>query len=108
MKRLQFTGDQTASLVLGETLTAMPPAVDSAGAFTARPPVDARAATAGWVCLGCDSREEVDVRAARAKAAGGLMPSEPQDHGCRHGHGFERLDGHHREPVHMSGTPPQA
>lgn len=103
----QFTNDQGASLILGENLYAMLLAEDFARTFAAKPLVDAKAATEGWVCLSCDSREEVDALVAKAKAAGGRLPSEPQDYGFMYGHGFEDLDGHHWALVHMSGTLPQ-
>jgi hypothetical protein len=104
----QFSNDQGASLILGENLHAMLLAEDFARTFTAKPLVDAKAATEGWVCLSCDSREEVDALVAKARAAGGRVPGEPQDYGFMYGHGFEDLDGHHWELVHMSGTPMQA
>jgi hypothetical protein len=34
-------------------------------------------------------------------AAGGTAPRVPQDHGFMYGHGFEDLDGHIWELVHM-------
>jgi predicted lactoylglutathione lyase len=104
----QFTNDKGASLILGENLYAMLLAEDFARTFTTKPLVDAWAATECWVCLSCDSREEVDSLVAKARAAGGRVASGPQDHGFMYGHGFEDLDGHHWELVHMSGTPPQA
>jgi predicted lactoylglutathione lyase len=104
----QFTNDKGASLILGETLFAMLLAEDFAKTFTAKPFVDAKTATTGWVCLSCDSREQVDTLVAKAKAAGGTIPSEPQDYGFMYGHGFEDLDGHHWELIHMNGMPPQA
>ena len=70
---------------------------------------DPKTATTGWVCLSCDSREEVDARVAKDQSRWRLASrSEPQDHGFMYGHGFEDLDGHHWELVHMSGMPSQA
>ena len=104
----QFTNDQGAGLILGENLYAMLLAEDFAKTFTNKPLVDARATTEMWVCLSCDSREQVDALVAKAQAAGGRVPSAPQDHGFMYGHGFEDLDGHHWELVYMSGSPTQA
>jgi len=104
----QFTNEKGASLILGETLFAMLLAEDFAKTFTDKPLGDAKNVTTGWVCLSCDSREQVDTLVAKAKAAGGTIPSEPQDYGFMYGHGFEDLDGHHWELIHMSGMPPQA
>ena len=103
----QFTNDKGASLILGDTLFAMLLAEDFARTFTSKTFPDPKTATTGWVCLSCESREEVDAIVAKAKAAGGNIPSEPQDYGFMYGHGFEDLDGHHWELVHMSGMPPQ-
>ena len=104
----QFTNHLGASLLLGDNLHAMLLTEDFARTFTAKPLVDAKLATEGWVCLGGHSREAVDARVAKARAAGGRVPGEPQHHGFMYGHGFEDLDGHHWELIHLSGTPPQA
>jgi predicted lactoylglutathione lyase len=53
------------------------------------------------LCLSCESRAEVDELVAKAKAAGGTIPREPQDHGFMYGHGFQDLDGHLWELVFM-------
>jgi predicted lactoylglutathione lyase len=103
----QFSSERGAGVILGENLYAMLLAEDFAKTFTPKPLVDAKTATAGWVCLSCDSREAVDALVAKARAAGGHVPSEAQDYGFMYGHGFEDPDGHHWELVHMSGTPPQ-
>jgi len=104
----QFTNDQGASLILGDNLYAMLLAEDFAKTFTAKALGNAHEVTTGWVCLSCESRDEVDDLVAKARAAGAKIPSEPQDYGFMYGHGFEDLDGHHWELVHMSGMPPQA
>jgi predicted lactoylglutathione lyase len=69
--------------------------------FTEKPIVDAHASTEALVCLSCESRAEVDDLVAKAIAAGGRAPRAPQDHGFMYGHGFEDLDGHIWELVHM-------
>ena len=104
----QFTNDQGASLILGDNLYAMLLAEDFAKTFTAKALGNPHEVTTGWVCLSCESRDEVDDLVAKARAAGAKIPSEPQDYGFMYGHGFEDLDGHHWELVHMSGMPPQA
>jgi predicted lactoylglutathione lyase len=101
----QFTNEMGAGLILGENLFAMLLTEDFARGFTAKPLVDARAATEVLVCLSCDSRAEVDTLVAKAHAAGGSVPRPPVDHGFMYGHGFEDLDGHIWELVHMSGAP---
>ena len=41
------------------------------------------------------------------RGAGGKVPRQPQDHGFMYAHGYEDLDGHTWELVHMSGMPQQ-
>jgi uncharacterized protein len=103
----QFSNDSGAGLVLGENLYAMLLTEDFARGFTSKPLVDAKAATEVLVCLSCENREQVDALVAKAVAAGGTAPRPPVDHGFMYGHGFEDLDGHIWELVHMTGTPPQ-
>jgi predicted lactoylglutathione lyase len=104
----QFTDDKAACLVLGETLYAMLLTEPFFKGFTAKPVVDAKAGTEVLVCLSCESRDEVDRLVAKARAAGGSVPREAQDHGFMYAHGFEDLDGHIWELAYMSGEPPAA
>lgn len=103
----QFTNDQGAALVLGDNLYAMLLVHDFFKTFTGKPVADAKKVTEVLVCLSCDSRAEVDALVAKAIAAGGTAPRVPQDHGFMYAHGFEDLDGHIWELVHMSGMPPK-
>jgi uncharacterized protein len=103
----EFTNDQGASLVLGENLYAMLLVRDFFKTFTGKPIADAHKSTEVLVCVSCDSREQVDSLVAKAIAAGGTAPRKPQDHGFMYAHGFEDLDGHIWELVHMSGMPPK-
>jgi uncharacterized protein len=102
-----FTNDQGASLVLGENLYAMLLVREFFATFIDKPIADAHKSTEVLVCVSCDSREQVDSLVAKAIAAGGKAPRKPQDHGFMYAHGFEDLDGHLWELVHMSGTPPK-
>ena len=102
-----FTNDQGAALVLGDKLYAMLLVHDFFKTFTDKPLVDANKSTEVIVCLACDSREQVDSLVAKAVAAGGKAHRQPQDHGFMYSHGFEDLDGHVWELVHMSGMPPK-
>lgn len=103
-----FTNDKGAGLVLGNNLYAMLLVHDFFKTFTSRPVADAMKTTEVLVCLACESREQVDSLVAKAVAAGGKAPRPPQDHGFMYGHGFEDLDGHIWELVHMTGSPPKA
>jgi predicted lactoylglutathione lyase len=104
----EFTNDKGASLVLGDNLFAMLLVHDFFKTFIDKPMADAHKSTEVLVCLSCDSREQVDSLVAKAVAAGGKALRQPQDHGFMYGHGFEDLDGHLWELVHMSGMPPKA
>ena len=57
------------------------------------------------LCLSCESRAELDAMVAGAVSAGGSAPRPPVDHGFMYGHGFEDLDGHIWELVHMNPNP---
>ncbi|MTW11571.1 glyoxalase/bleomycin resistance/extradiol dioxygenase family protein [Pseudoduganella eburnea] len=99
----QFTNENAASMVIHEdSIYAMLLAEDFFRNFTGKPIVNAHEATEVLVCLSCESREEVDELVRKAVAAGGKTPREPQDHGFMYAHGFEDLDGHTWELVHMA------
>jgi uncharacterized protein len=102
-----FTGDQGAALVLGENLSAMLMVREFFATFTSKPIADAKTSTGGWVCLSCDSREQVDRLVAKAVAAGGTAPREAKDYGFMYSNAFEDLDGHTWVLIHMSGKPPK-
>ena len=57
-------------------------------------------------CVSCENKAQVDELVAKARAAGGKVPRQAQDHGFMYAHGYEDLDGHTWELVHMSGMPP--
>ena len=97
----QFTNEQGACLVLGENLYAMLLVEDFFAGFTGKPIADAHRSTEVLTCLSCESRAAVDALVAKAVAAGGTAPRQPQDHGFMYAHGFEDLDGHIWELVHM-------
>ena len=104
----QFTNEQGACMVIGENIFAMLLTEAFFQTFTRKPVADATRTTEVLVCLSCESRDKVDQLVAKARAAGGTVPNEPQDHGFMYSHGFTDLDGHVWELVHMTGEPPQA
>jgi predicted lactoylglutathione lyase len=73
--------------------------------FTPRALADARKSTEVLVCLSCASDQEVKDLVAKASRAGGKPVREAQDHGFMYQHGFEDLDGHIWELVHMRSQP---
>jgi len=104
----QFTNEQGACMVVADDIYVMLLVEPFFQTFTKKPVADATRSTEVLVCLSCASRAEVDELVAKARAAGGAVPNAPQDHGFMYGHGFEDLDGHVWELVHMDAAPPQA
>ena len=102
-----FTGEQSACLVLGENLSAMLMVREFFATFTSKPIADAKTSTGGWVCLSCDSREQVDTLVAKAVAAGGTAPRAAKDYGFMYSNAIEDLDGHTWVLIHMTGKPPK-
>lgn len=104
----QFSNEQGACMVIGENIFAMLLAEPFFQTFTKKPVADATRSSEVLVCLSCESRAEVEGLVAKALAAGGTAPNAPQDHGFMYVHGFEDLDGHLWELVHMDpiATPP--
>lgn len=97
----QFTNDQGACMEVGENIYAMLLVNDFFQTFTGKPVADATKTTEVLIALSCESRAEVDDLVARAVAAGGTAPRQPQDHGFMYAHGFEDLDGHVWELIYM-------
>ena len=104
----QFTNEQGACMVISETIYAMLLTEPFFQTFTKKPVADATKSTEVLVCLSCESRAQVDELVAKARAAGGKVPRQAQDHGFMYSHGYEDPDGHTWELVHMSGMPSQA
>jgi predicted lactoylglutathione lyase len=101
----RFTDDNATCMVVSDGIHVMLLATPYFQTFTDRPVADARSLTGVLVCLSCDSDAEVDDMVARAVAAGGRAHREAQDLGFMYMHGFEDLDGHIWELVHMRAMP---
>jgi len=97
----QFSNAQGACLVVSEHIFVMLLTEPFFQSFTSKRIVDAREHVEVLVCLSCDSRAEVDTLVAKARAAGASVPRAAQDAGFMYSHGFEDLDGHVWELVHM-------
>ncbi len=97
----QFSNESGACMVIGENIYAMLLVESFFQTFTKKPVADATRSTEVLVCLSCDSRAQVDELVAKARAAGGTVPNEAQDHGFMYGHGFEDPDGHVWELMYM-------
>ena len=104
----QFTDENATCMILGENLFVMLLVEKFFGGFTSKSICDTSKATETLTCVSCSSRQQVDDLVAKARAAGAKVPRQAQDHGFMYAHGYEDLDGHTWELVHMSGLPPQA
>ena len=98
----QFSNDQGACVVVAENIFVMLLVKPFFATFTSKPIADAHQATEVLNCLSCESRERVDELVRLAIQHGGSSPRKPQDSGFMYGHGFEDLDGHIWELVHMA------
>ena len=102
----QFSNDQGACMVVGDNIFVMLLVEPFFKTFISdKSIVDARLNAEALVCLSCDSHAEVDALVKKAVAAGGTVPRAAQDHGFMYGHGFEDLDGHIWELMHMTAQP---
>jgi predicted lactoylglutathione lyase len=97
----QFSGENSACIVISEHITVMLMTEPHFKEFTAKEIADASKTTQVILALSADSREAVDELADKALAAGGSEPKEPQDHGFMYVRSFADLDGHHWEVGHM-------
>jgi predicted lactoylglutathione lyase len=102
----QFTDQNAACMIIAEdSIYAMLLVEDFFKTFTSKEIANAHEVTEALICLSCDSRDEVDAMVAKAVAAGGSAPRQPQDHGFMYAHGFDDIDGHSWELAFMSGMP---
>jgi predicted lactoylglutathione lyase len=101
----KFSNDQASCVILGKNMFAMLLVERFFKTFTNKSICDATESAEVLVCLSCESRANVDDLVKKAVAAGGRVPREPQDQGFMYGHGFEDLDGHIWELIHMEPNP---
>jgi predicted lactoylglutathione lyase len=102
----QFTDENATCMILGDNLFVMLLVEKFFRSFTSKGITDTSQTTEVLTCVSCDSRQQVDDLVARARAAGASVPRQVQDHGFMYSHGYEDLDGHTWELVHMTGMPP--
>jgi uncharacterized protein len=97
----QFSGEQSAYVVISEHITAMLLSVPHFKDFTTNEIADATTTTEVIIALSAETRAAVDELADKALAAGGSEPKAPQDHGFMYVRSFTDLDGHHWEVAWM-------
>jgi predicted lactoylglutathione lyase len=103
----QFTNESATCMILGDNLFVMLLVEKFFSSFTSKAICDTSKATETLNCVACSSREQVDSLVSKARTAGAMVPRPAQDHGFMYSHGYEDLDGHTWELVHMTGLPPQ-
>lgn len=97
----QFSDENTACLVISDTIFAMLMTEPRFKDFTKKEIADASKTTEMLLALSADSREKVDELADAALAAGGSPANEPQDLGFMYGRSFQDPDHHIWEIVWM-------
>ena len=104
----QWSDEAATCMIVGDNIFAMLLTRERFQTFTPKPVADANRSTEVLVCLALDSREAVDTMVRQAVAAGGCTYKDPEDHGFMYGHGFQDLDGHIWELVHLAAPPTEA
>jgi len=98
----QFTDETATCMIVGPNIYAMLLTHAKFKTFTSKEICDATKSTEVLVCLSLDAREGVDDMVRNAVAAGGTAYRQPEDHGFMYMHGFQDIDGHVWELVHMA------
>jgi predicted lactoylglutathione lyase len=102
-----YTDESATCMIVAENIYVMLLTETRFKEFTPKPVADARASTEVLLCLALESRAAVQAMVAKAIEAGGSTYKDAQDHGFMYGHGYQDLDGHLWELVHMTGEPPK-
>ena len=97
----QFTDETAASIVLGSNIFAMLLTHDKYRQFTSKDIANAGKTSEVIICVGVDSKAEVDRIVDAAIKAGGKETRPPSDYGFMQQRVFEDLDGHHWEVIYM-------
>ena len=100
----EFCDEQTACVVISDTIVVMALERSRFEDFVAGPVGDPAAATTVINCLSASSREEVDELVRRALAHGGKPWLDTMEDGPMYGHSFTDPDGHVWEILHMDQT----
>lgn len=106
---MQLSDENAFSIVISDEIVVMLLTREYFSTFISKSIADAKTQTEVLLALSADSHETVDALVAKAFAAGGTEPREPQDLGFMYGRPFEDLDGHTWEIFYMdlSAAPPQ-
>lgn len=104
-KNPQFCNEMASGMQWSDSIHVMLLTHDFWKTFTDKTIADAENVAQVLLCLGHDSRAEVDAIVERARAAGGRPePTPSQDMGFMYGRSFEDPDGHIWENMWMDMT----
>jgi uncharacterized protein len=102
----EFTDDTAACMNVSDTIFVMLLTEAKFQGFTPKSICDATQSTEVLICLSLESRREVTEMVQSALDAGGTTCGDPKDYGFMYQHGFQDLDGHIWELVHMREKAP--
>jgi predicted lactoylglutathione lyase len=97
----QYTDETATCMIISETIYAMLLTEKKFKEFTKKEIADAKKTTEVLIALDVESRSKVDEMVKTAKAAGGIIYAEAQDHGWMYQHGYADLDGHQWELLYI-------
>lgn len=100
----QLADDNSAHLVIGDDIYVLLVAESFFSTLTNKKIADARTSTEAIIALAVDSRQRVDDLVEAALTAGGQAAGDTQDHGFMYSRGFQDLDGHIWNVLHMDET----
>jgi predicted lactoylglutathione lyase len=89
----QFTGEDSACLIIGENKYAMLNNREKFANFIDKPIADSKTSEV-IISLGCKSKEIVDSICEKALSQGARRIGNPEDQGFMYSWNFEDLDGH--------------
>ncbi|AFQ51323.1 VOC family protein [Burkholderia cepacia] len=89
-----YTTGQRACIRISDAIFAMLLERPFFQTFTGKTVVEPATHVQVLPCLSCDSRAEVDSVVAKARAAGGTVPRQPQVYPGMYSHDFADPDGH--------------
>ena len=97
----KFTNDNATCMVVGDNIFVMLLVEPFFQTFTTKAIADARKTTEAIVCIAVDSRSAVDSLVDKALAFGAAAAGETRDYGFMYQRGYQDLDGHLWEVIHM-------
>lgn len=104
----KFTDENATCMIVGDDIFVMLLVEPFFQTFTSKPIIDAYKGTEAIVCVSVDSRAKVDSLVDKAIAAGASASGGSKDFGFMYGRGYQDLDGHLWEVIHMDPNAPGA